>query len=139
MRRMIPQKDIEKLNIVTNYKPNNEVPEIDLTSGRYDLGQSAVTGQLDEESGVFYAGLLDSATDWDVGSQDQDDLMDYLAGVAAFCDENGDPHVQVITYHSPIVEFNKTGIIIPNLPTTDPEVEGALWNDNGVLKISAGE
>ena len=26
-----------------------------------------------------------------------------------------------------------------HLPTSDPEVEGAVWNDNGVLKISAGE
>lgn len=30
-------------------------------------------------------------------------------------------------------------IICPNLPTSDPQVAGALWNDNGVLKISAGE
>jgi hypothetical protein len=28
---------------------------------------------------------------------------------------------------------------MPNLPTSDPQVEGAIWNDNGVLKISAGE
>ena len=29
-------------------------------------------------------------------------------------------------------------IVIKNLPTSDPQVEGQLWNDNGVLKISAG-
>ena len=30
-------------------------------------------------------------------------------------------------------------VIMSELPTSDPEVAGALWNDNGVLKISAGE
>ena len=30
-------------------------------------------------------------------------------------------------------------IICQNLPTSDPQVEGTLWNDSGVLKISAGE
>ena len=29
-------------------------------------------------------------------------------------------------------------IMMKNLPTSDPQVEGQLWNDNGVLKISAG-
>ena len=24
------------------------------------------------------------------------------------------------------------------LPTTDPHLDGAFWNDNGVLKVSAG-
>jgi hypothetical protein len=26
-----------------------------------------------------------------------------------------------------------------NLPTSDPLKEGALWNDNGTLKISSGQ
>ena len=29
-------------------------------------------------------------------------------------------------------------IVMPNLPTTDPVLGGALWNDSGILKISAG-
>jgi hypothetical protein len=28
--------------------------------------------------------------------------------------------------------------ILANLPTADPEVAGDLWNDNGVLAVSAG-
>lgn len=27
--------------------------------------------------------------------------------------------------------------LIAELPTTDPEIEGAVWNDEGVLKSSA--
>jgi hypothetical protein len=34
------------------------------------------------------------------------------------------------------VTGNVTGYII--LPETDPEVEGALWNDNGTITVSAG-
>lgn len=30
------------------------------------------------------------------------------------------------------------GLIMPNLPTTNPGVAGAVWNDGGVLKISSG-
>lgn len=30
-------------------------------------------------------------------------------------------------------------ILLPGLITSDPHIEGALWNDNGVLKISSGE
>ena len=29
-------------------------------------------------------------------------------------------------------------VIITNLPTTNPAVPGALWNDNGTVKVSAG-
>jgi hypothetical protein len=32
--------------------------------------------------------------------------------------------------------FN-SGIIVV-LPITDPEIENAIWNDSGVLKISSG-
>lgn len=28
--------------------------------------------------------------------------------------------------------------VLPNLPTVDPMVAGALWNDAGTLKVSAG-
>lgn len=30
------------------------------------------------------------------------------------------------------------GNLITNLPTTDPHLTGALWNDSGVVKVSAG-
>lgn len=31
-----------------------------------------------------------------------------------------------------------TNLIFENLPTSDPQVVGAVWNDNGTLKISSG-
>lgn len=30
------------------------------------------------------------------------------------------------------------GLLLAVLPTTDPAVPGALWNDNGTVKVSAG-
>lgn len=29
-------------------------------------------------------------------------------------------------------------VMINDLPTTDPQVAGQLWNDNGTLKVSSG-
>lgn len=37
------------------------------------------------------------------------------------------------------VYFNTENISMSELPTTDPQNEGYLWNDNGTLKISSGE
>ena len=33
---------------------------------------------------------------------------------------------------------NMGNAILANLPTVDPEEDGALWNDGGVLAVSAG-
>lgn len=30
-------------------------------------------------------------------------------------------------------------LVLTDLPTSDPHEEGAVWNDEGVLKISTGE
>lgn len=39
----------------------------------------------------------------------------------------------------PVVEILSTGLVkISGLPSLDPEVENALWNDAGTIKISAG-
>jgi hypothetical protein len=35
-------------------------------------------------------------------------------------------------------QLASSSIILSGLPTEDPEVAGALWNDSGTLKISAG-
>jgi hypothetical protein len=37
-----------------------------------------------------------------------------------------------------IDDVNQLIILSPNLPTSDPAVVGALWNDSGTLKVSAG-
>ena len=38
-----------------------------------------------------------------------------------------------------LVTINCTNnLVLSNLPTSDPVVAGALWNDSGTLKVSAG-
>lgn len=32
---------------------------------------------------------------------------------------------------------NSSSIILPNIPTSDPNVNGQVWSDNGVLKVSS--
>lgn len=65
--------------------------------------------------------------------------------LAAMNPEEGDYSVEVQLTDKGIIvnpNYNMLGecyLKILNLPTSDPEVEGALWNDNGTLKISAGE
>lgn len=39
----------------------------------------------------------------------------------------------------PVTNLYATNVILKNIPTSDPGVAGALWNDGGVLKISAGQ
>jgi len=36
------------------------------------------------------------------------------------------------------VTIDGTTVVISDLPTSDPGVAGQLWNDNGVLSVSAG-
>jgi hypothetical protein len=36
------------------------------------------------------------------------------------------------------VSIDGTTVIITDLPAADPEVVGQLWNDSGVLTVSAG-
>jgi len=37
--------------------------------------------------------------------------------------------------HNPTI----TGqVLLPDLPTSDPGVAGALWSDGGIVKVSAG-
>ena len=36
------------------------------------------------------------------------------------------------------VTVDGTTVVIADLPETDPEVVGQLWNDSGVLSVSAG-
>jgi len=36
------------------------------------------------------------------------------------------------------VSLDGTTVVITDLPTADPEVVGQLWNNSGVLTVSAG-
>ena len=50
-----------------------------------------------------------------------------------------DPTTDTTQYTQEITDLTVTGAVIKfvNLPTSDPNNSGQLWNDNGTLKISA--
>jgi len=57
-------------------------------------------------------------------------------------DPNGDNtgNLQIRAYSNTItaIELTQNGeIIMPNLPTEEPDTTGAIWNDGGTLKIKS--
>ena len=43
------------------------------------------------------------------------------------------------TSSAPVKNIYANNVVLKNLPTSDPGIAGALWNDGGTLKISAGQ
>ena len=119
MRRMIPQKQIETLNHISLIERRHvlatdlpfETPQIHLTD-------PMVSGISSNYNVDILAAMNEGEGDYSVEIQ----LTD--KGITLDPDYNmlGEGYLKIL-----------------NLPTSDPGVQGALWNDNGTLKISAGE
>ena len=150
MRRMMSQKQIDYVNDLS------EVAEKGLQDGESTLDVKNLrvlirqtpyqkffatlcgkAGLLDINSGMRANSLtiLDTEGDEKVGSLAVMSINASNTDTETFTIGNlgGDPSEPLI-----IVEEGEGYIKMPALPTLDPKVEGALWNDNGVLKISAG-
>lgn len=56
---------------------------------------------------------------------------------AKFRDDTGSSPVDMIDMRSDGV-IMASSLVLTNVPTSDPAIEGAVWNDGGVLMISAG-
>ena len=54
------------------------------------------------------------------------------------CGSGEESSIELDSDDGNVTIYRDGNLIIPDLPDEDPEVEGALWNDNGTLKISAG-
>lgn len=51
------------------------------------------------------------------------------------------PHAQwrfVLGINTPLILDSEGGVTMTTLPTADPSVAGQLWNDAGIVKVSAG-
>ena len=116
MRRMISQNKIEVVNHL-NATVNELITDLQFGAPRIDLTSPVISG---------------IASNYNI---------DFLA---AMDPEEGDYSVEVQLTNEGIIvdpDFNVTGecyLTILNLPTSDPGVKNALWNDNGTLKISSG-
>ena len=140
MRRMYSQKQIENLVDLSNYdkavKFNNTVTFDDTI----EIGRNS--------DGIYF----ESGTDYTIDADDTLNVNATIAFTNAYVDDDGtfsigDLYIENGTGSNggANVDFQGTGtIILPpkvlvgSLPTSDPGVEGAIYIDNGVLKVSQG-
>jgi hypothetical protein len=106
---------------------------------------------VDESRGAFIingslSSVLNGGSGYAVGDTLTVDLMDLggnMGETVVFTLQAGGVTVtktSTITVTEDEINLSTTTISLSvNLPTTDPVVEGQLWNDKGFLKISAGE
>lgn len=98
-----------------------------------------ITDQLSRPASVGVNSILFNSNN---PSLDSEKGLDILAG---WVNDEGEYNTEINCQNDGITidpDYCATGesyLKILNLPTSDPQVTGALWNDNGVLKISAGQ
>lgn len=86
-------------------------------------------------------GTFDSATKVNAQmSAESFHLISGLSTLASIWISSGDLWIEQSTATKNVKIFAGSGgqIMMPNLPTADPEVAGALWSDGGTIKLSAG-
>lgn len=96
----------------------------------FDLGVMAV----DEEGNVFCDGRFEPKKS--IVSRGDDLLI--VATDGAGLKLNGDIELVFQSPAGNIIFDENNGVIMRYIPTSDPGVADALWNDSGTLKISAG-
>lgn len=64
--------------------------------------------------------------------------MSFYSRKHALYPETVDDAVDAATALATKVAVDADGNVIVTLPTTDPEVAGALWSNSGVVTVSAG-
>ena len=146
MRRMITGKQIESLeNLSGIVTIQNDPSYLKVTDpakkGEIDISSSGITILHENSVGVqsdnvqfggndslSFAGVYDESGEpkyyLDITNED---------GVAiSYYDANQDEIYYVIKCSA------ENGLVLPSIPTSNPGVAGAVWNDNGTLKISSG-
>lgn len=197
MRRMIPQKDIEKLDSITltnndkNTIISNERVEVHSPTGSLSVGPEGNTYVYGDVSIAIGGDYSPAVGDYnyvlDIGAngyqfqhlnEDSEELETFvtfgkdissisgaqearlISGVAVvnagtsnqkpyatmgfFDEEASDTGAEIRVDNEGIKidpDFAAVGtryLILSDIPTADPHVAGAVWNDSGVLKISSG-
>ena len=145
MRRMMSQKQIDYVNDlskVAKFDNNNQNiciqnRSVEMAASQEDSNFTAAIVTL-SKYGIVELSASDEAAIYGSYSEDAGDCL-YKLGIG----KDG-IQLQVLDQYSsgdyiPRLIINQTGIFLLSLPELDPKVEGAIWNDNGVLKISAGQ
>lgn len=132
MRRMITDKQINLVDWLvqnTQVRGDNEIlVKADVTtSGMFNPAGFAI-GDYENEAAITIQPDVDNEVSYIWAWNGGFELSDSQEGTGiSYTPDHG------------LELFSETNVFIYGLPTSDPGVAGALWNDNGVLKISAGE
>jgi hypothetical protein len=123
------------------------------SAGSLELGYGASTGDVKAElgsgrtgSGLSYVDLIGDTTYTDYGLRI---VRNGGANANSAIVHRGTGELQISANDAGAIEFNTNGsqrlyiasdggITMSNLPTSDPSVAGELWNNSGVVNISAG-
>jgi hypothetical protein len=87
------------------------------------------------ESAAISGGNATAGTD--PGAADGGDVS-LVAGIAARNSSGNARGGDVILQPGTGIGTGRSGLVFANLPTADPQVAGALWEDAGTVKVSAG-
>ena len=145
MRRMATTKQLDYINDlseVATFENNNrniriENINVEMSAHQEDSNTTVASVQVIQSGNVE----LSADTECAIYGHYSEDDGDYLYKLGI-----GEAGIQLQTldryssgdYVSRLI-INQNGILLLLLPELDPKVEGALWNDNGVLKISSGQ
>lgn len=111
MRRLITDKDINKIKELEK-KVQTDSNDATIVNGE----NGVVINSAPEEPGAQI-----------IVNQDPDAAITFNS------------YIEELDDLEPVVEIFNGLIRMAYLPTSDPQVMGVLWNDNGVLKVSAGD
>jgi hypothetical protein len=117
---------------VSVYDPTGTNNDVRMTEDTVGGLLYCSTGGVDKTalwySGLITVGSVEIKSAVSGGTQYAELTNDGGGGIARVRDENGTVGVEMTYDH---IDFK-------NLPTSDPSVAGRLWNDSGIVKISAG-
>lgn len=65
-------------------------------------------------------------------------MSDAGGGTDAFYIYSAEAGSSIIEVNNNWIFLNGAQVVIGNIPTSDPSIEGAIYNDSGTLKVSAG-
>ena len=149
MRRMITSKQQEFVEDLAKYIAPEDFQKFEIDAGSNDIEiqsdnqvhiqgkYSSLTGEsivIEGDDHATMQGSTDAAIYGGYSSEIDDCLNSIEVTMDGITFYNWSDEIE--DYEAPFKVGG--GLVQLTLPTSDPGVEGALWNDNGTLKISAG-
>lgn len=108
------------------------VERLDDTVDPNDERQMDAEVFLEDDAGIFFRKTWNQQSS---EARGQDPISIYSSGVDTL-DINSPGELRFLNSGTMEIHISGGHVLLPNLPTSDPGVTGALWNDAGTLKVS---